>query len=96
MADTWMVDLRHFLAPTGALAPELPGPARRLAEYWVEIVAQGSNRDSPVTLRCRRRPARRPCDGVLNILLDANLDGLLWEIIHGWQGSFCILNREPP
>jgi hypothetical protein len=96
MPNTWVVDLRHFLAATGALAPDLPRSARRLAEYWADIVAQGSNFDEPVTLRCRRRPGRRPCHGVLSILLDANLDGLLWEcpvcgdngIIRSWQGSF--------
>jgi len=30
MADTWIVDLRHFLVSSGAMA-RLPAPARRLA-----------------------------------------------------------------
>jgi hypothetical protein len=30
MADTWIVDLRHFLDPSGVMA-RLPAPARRLA-----------------------------------------------------------------
>jgi len=95
MVDMWVVDLRHFLTPAGALA-ELPRPARVLAEYWVQIVAQGSLFGEPVTLRCRRRPGRRACAGTLNIGLDLDLDGLLWRcpvcgdngIIHGWQGTF--------
>ena len=33
MGDTWIVDLRHYLTPAGALA-EMPRPARRLAEYF--------------------------------------------------------------
>lgn len=63
---TWIVDLRHFLGPKGALAT-LPAPALRLAEYWTQIVAQGSNFEEPITLRCRRRPQRRPCAGVLEM-----------------------------
>jgi predicted RNA-binding Zn-ribbon protein involved in translation (DUF1610 family) len=95
MASTWVVDLRHFLTPAGALAA-MPRPARVLAEYWAQIVSQGSLFDEPVTLRCRRRPARRPCTGTLNIGLDLDLDGIVWDcpvcgdngIIRGWQGTF--------
>jgi predicted RNA-binding Zn-ribbon protein involved in translation (DUF1610 family) len=95
MVDTWVVDLRHFITPAGALAA-LPQPARVLAEYWTQIVAQGSLFDEPVTLRCRRRPARRACTGTLDIGLDLDLDGIVWRcpvcgdngIIRGWQGTF--------
>ena len=78
MADTWIVDLRHYLTPAGALltAPKL---ARKLAEYFAEIVAQGSNYDEPITLRCRRRPQRRACTGVLEIRPDTDLDGMVWH-----------------
>jgi hypothetical protein len=59
-------------------------------------VAQGSNFDEPVTLRCRRRPGRRPCTGVLSILLDESLEDLVWHcpacgdngVIRGWEGTF--------
>jgi hypothetical protein len=95
MPNSWVVDLRHFLTPAGALAA-LPRPARALAEYWTQIVAQGSLFGEPVTLRCRRRPARRPCTGTLDIGLDLDLDGIVWccpvcgdnGIISGWQGTF--------
>jgi hypothetical protein len=95
MSDTWVIDLRHFLDPAGAVA-RLPAPARYLARYWTEIVAQGSNFDEPVTLRCRRRPRRRPCSGILIVLLDERLEDLVWHcpacgdngVIRGWEGTF--------
>jgi hypothetical protein len=59
MANTWIVDLRHYLTSAGTLA-ELPRPARILAEYWTEIVAQESNFAAPTALRCRRRPGIAP------------------------------------
>jgi hypothetical protein len=94
MANTWIVDLRHYLTCAGTLA-ELPRPARILAEYWTEIVAQGSNFAAPVTLRCRRRPAHRACLGRLDICLDPDSSAIVWccpacgdnGMIRGWRGS---------
>jgi hypothetical protein len=95
MGDTWIVDLRHYLTPTGTLA-DLPPRARILAQYWTQIVAQGSNFDEPITLRCRRRPLRRLCEGLLEISLDRDFDSIVWRcpvcedngVISGWQGTF--------
>jgi hypothetical protein len=61
MGSIWIVNLRHYLTPAGTVA-ELPPRARILAQYWTQIVAQGSNFDEPITLRCRRRPRRRLCE----------------------------------
>jgi hypothetical protein len=95
MANTWIVDLRQFLTSAGTLAP-LPSRARILAQHWTRIVAQGSTFDQAPTLRCRRRPRRRPCVGILEIALDEDLEGMLWGcpicgdngVIRGWQGTF--------
>jgi hypothetical protein len=95
MPNTWIVDLRHFLTSGGTLA-DLPSRARILAQYWTQIVAQGSTFDASPTLRCRRRPRRRRCAGTLEIILDADLDGMRWDcpvcgdngVIRGWQGTF--------
>jgi hypothetical protein len=96
MADTWMIDLQHYLTPAGTLAHDLSGRGRRLAEYWTEIVAQASNFATPITLRCRRRPGRRRCAGTLDIGFDDDFSGIIWRcpvcgdngIVRGWQGSF--------
>jgi len=100
VADTWSIDLRHYLTPAGTLAA-LPARGRVLAEYFTQIVAQGSNFGAPIALRCRRRPRRRPCAGVLEICLD--LDGMVWQcpvcgdngVIRGWQRTFWDNSEKP-
>jgi hypothetical protein len=95
MADYWTVDLRHFLESSGALAA-LPGRGMRLGQYWAEIVSQATLYDDPTTLRCRRRPGRRPCGALLTIFFDAENHDVLWFCptcrdggrISGWQGTF--------
>jgi hypothetical protein len=57
MGNTWIVDLRHYLTPAGALA-DMPSRARLLAEYFASIVVDATtNIDDPPRVRCRRRPA---------------------------------------
>ncbi|MGP8113754.1 MAG: hypothetical protein ACLQFF_07750 [Steroidobacteraceae bacterium] len=95
MPNTWIVDLGHFLGPNGALAP-LSGRGLRLAEYWTQIVSQATNYDEPTTLRCRRRPGRRPCTGLLTIFFDVDTNDVLWfcpvcndeGVIRGWRDTF--------
>lgn len=96
MRTGWVVDLRHFLAPSGAIA-ELPGPARRLAEYFASIVVDAtSNLDEPPSVRCRRRPGRRPCPGVLMAYPSPEEPEVIeWHcpecgdygVIRGWEGT---------
>ena len=65
MKTGWVVDLRHFLGPSGAIA-DMPAPARRVAEYFASIVVGAtSNLAGEPAVRCRRRPGRRRCSGVL-------------------------------
>jgi len=96
MVNTWIVDLRHYLTPTGALAP-MPSRARLLAEYFASIVVDATtNIDDPPTLRCRRRPGHRRCSGILFTVpsLDED-DTILWHcpicsdngVIRGWQDT---------
>jgi hypothetical protein len=92
----WVVDLRHYLAPSGAIA-EMPAPARRLAEYFASIVVDAtSNLDDSPSVRCRRRPRRRPCPGVLEAFPDPEEQtAIVWYcpvcgdygVIHGWEGT---------
>jgi hypothetical protein len=95
LGNYWGIHLPHFLTPNGTLAP-LSGRGLRLAEYWTQIVAQATLYDEPTTLRCRRRPGRRPCTGVLTIFFDVDNDDVLWFCpvcndegrIGGWQDTF--------
>ena len=80
MANTWVTDITHFIE-NGALAPDLPGPARRLAEYLGSIIVAATTasgvkgRQRP---RCRRRPRRQPCQGAVFHRLDPD-DRIAWE-----------------
>lgn len=102
MSGYWTVDLRHFLDDSGRIA--LPaGRGRRLAEYWAEIVSQATLFDDPTSIRCRRRPGRRPCRALLTIFFDLDTDEVLWFCpscrdggqIAGWQGTFWDHSENP-
>jgi len=65
MGNTWIVDIRHYLDPSGAFA-DMPSRARLLAEYFTHIVVDATtNIDDEPNVRCRRRPGRRPCTGTI-------------------------------
>ncbi|MGA2841982.1 MAG: hypothetical protein ABSG18_17735 [Steroidobacteraceae bacterium] len=59
-------------------------------------MAQASNYEEPTKLRCRRRPGRRPCTGLLTLLFDVDTFDVLWFCpicddqgrISGWEGTF--------
>lgn len=97
MANTWIVDLWHYLNPTGAIA-EMPSRARLLAEYFASIVVDATtNLDDPPTVRCRRRPGHCRCSGVVMSYPTADeQDTIFWRcpvcgdngLIHGWQNTF--------
>jgi hypothetical protein len=96
VSDTWIIDLRHYLTPTGAIA-DLSPRGRRLAEYFASIVADATTElDEPPTVRCRRRPGRRRCDGiVMSYPAVDEHDSIHWYcplcddngVITGWQNT---------
>jgi hypothetical protein len=96
---TWVTDLSHFIdTTTGDLPRDIRGPARRLAEQMVAIVAAAtasSNRgEARPSIRCRRRPGRRACHGVISYRLWPD-ERITWEcgacgdngVISNWQAS---------
>ena len=98
MANTWVTDLTHFLDETGGFPPDIPGPALRLGEYLASIVA-AATAGTPaggqkIPIRCRRRPGRRRCPGIVSyrILSDTRVN---WACPHcgdngfiaNWQGT---------
>jgi hypothetical protein len=96
MADSWIVDLRHYLTPSGAIA-DMAAPARRLAEYFASIVVDAtSNLAGEPAVRCRRRPRRRRCPGVLMAYpAPEDSETIEWYcpecgdqgVIRGWVGT---------
>ena len=105
MGNTWIVDLRHYLTPIGTMA-ELPPRARILAEYLASIVLDAtSNLDNPPTVRCRRRPRRQRCPGIVMSYPSAEADDRIdWYcpvchdngIIRGWQGTLWDCSSDQP
>lgn len=100
MAGVFVTNLTHFLDERGLVAPSR-GPARRLAEHLTSIVAMTSaepetpNDGSPGSIRCRRRPGRKPCPGYIEAGYGASLEIVWWckycgdrGVITEWRGSF--------
>jgi hypothetical protein len=96
MVNTWIVDLRHYLSPSGAFA-NMPPRARLLAEYFASIVVDATtNLDEEPSVRCRHRPGRRRCMGtVMSYPAADDLDRMYWRcpvcndngLISGWQDT---------
>jgi hypothetical protein len=105
MGNTWIVDFRHYLTPAGAMA-EMPPRARILAEYFASIVLDAtSNLDDPPTVRCRRRPRRQHCSGIVMSYPNSEEDDRIdWYcpvcndngIIRGWLGTLWDGFSDPP
>lgn len=65
----WMVNLTHYLDSEGRIAPNMPVEAWRLARYFGSIAAAASatldGGDARNFVRCRKRPGRKPCSGLI-------------------------------
>jgi hypothetical protein len=81
MGDTWIIDMSHFDYKNEE-AQSLPKAARRLAEYFASIIEGTVHRASigePYSgVRCRRRPRRRACGGVIRSELSLEGAELHW------------------
>jgi hypothetical protein len=95
MRNYWSGHLPDLLADNGTIAAYSPR-GLRLGKYWTEIVGQASNYEAPTTLRCRRRPRRRPCGALprsSSIPTTSMCCGFVplamtTGRISGWEGTF--------
>ncbi len=96
---TWVTDLSHFIdETTGDFPRNIPGPARRLAEHMVAIVVAATTSETrdevQPPIKCRRRPKRRACPGVIKYRLWPD-ERITWEcptcgdngVISNWQST---------
>jgi hypothetical protein len=98
MGNIWVTDLTHFLTKDGDIGPK-SGAARKLAEYLTRIVVDAMTEpwEEPrsTRVRCRRRPRRRPCAGVIGTDINPDTNAIMWwcpvcgdkGTITNWQGS---------
>lgn len=97
-AKTFVVDMTHWLTETGAIAA-MPRPARRIAEYMGLIVADAtdflSEQYCEQGVKCRCRPGRKPCPGIIETDFEEGTDRIVWwcpecgenGYISNWQGT---------
>ena len=89
-------DLPSLLEPDGPLPPSVI----RFTEYLGSIIAGASHSPSsewqPLKLKCRRRPGRKPCTGLIRVRMgDDSPPEIQWDcpvcrergIIHNWRDS---------
>lgn len=82
MADTWIVNLRHYLNQDGTIGIK-SGSGRRLAGHFAAIVQETSGDIEAEgrfpRVRCRRRPGRKPCVGKIESYIDPEDDAIVWR-----------------
>ena len=105
MPNTWVTDITHFLSDSGSIAPE-SGPARKLAEHIAAIVAESTAALGDIEgyekVSCRRRPGRRPCQGLIDSWIDPETGSIYWEcpncgdngFISNWEGTLWDLTSD--
>jgi hypothetical protein len=101
MGNILVADMRHYLGPDLGII-ELPGPAAKLRDHLgsiVEAVTSGpglEQNDCVRSVRCRRRPGHRRCEGEIIACFDeAEPSAIKWfcpfcgdgGYIRGWQGT---------
>lgn len=98
MADTWSVNIQHFLNQDGSIGVK-SGSGRRLAEHFVAIIYETTcdmdGDGSHSLVQCRRRPNRKPCSGKIASFIDPDDDAIVWRCpecgdngwISGWTGT---------
>ena len=82
MTNTWIIDMSHYDFPE-EITNEIPKEAKRMAEYFASIV-EGTVRNASLVggaigVRCRRRPGRKPCTGMIQAELHQNRNELYWK-----------------
>lgn len=104
-----ITNLTHFLDDSGFIASEAPAPARALGDQLAAIVecatAAGRRDRWTTSLRCRRRPKRRPCPANIVVQLVDIPAEVRWSCpacgdvgtITGFKGTaYDLSDRRPP
>jgi hypothetical protein len=85
MANTYIIDLRHFLDEETDDLAEMPGSALRMAMLFASIAAWATintSRDDPSTnVWCWRRPGRTQCRGEIIAERQRGSPEITWQCL---------------
>lgn len=92
----WVINIQHWLdeTKTGPAVPQLRLKVKKLSEIIMYATSATAGIPTDSTPRCWRRPKRKPCQGLLDIYLDAITDQIHWHcsackdegVVSGWEG----------
>lgn len=99
MVKTLFTKVGYFLSEDGELPADLPGPARKLADFICSLVKSVTSHFFealvPTGVRCRRRPKRKPCKGEVFAFLNEEIGAIQWNcficgdngFIYDWENT---------
>ena len=101
----WITDARHFVGADGqpAGAPAARGMVRHIGAIIHAVTASAESLPRLLNVRCRRRPGRVPCVGLVAANMDSPESPIRWECVacgdHGeishWQGTPWDASKRP-
>ena len=95
----YVTDPWHFLDERGEVPNDLPRPAQKLILFLGQMIEEVSSltagRTFLTSLKCWRRPKRKPCRGEILSWRDDENDSIHWQCsrcrmggeIRNWRGS---------
>ena len=91
----WVINIRHWLNEQldGPAVPQLRLKVKKLTEIITWITSRDRGLSAENAPKCRRRPKRKACKGILEIQFEVD-DRIYWfcpecedeGLIDGWQG----------
>lgn len=80
MAETYITDITHYLDEEGEVVVE-SAAGQRFVEYLTSVISMISH-PPPVPeefrIKCRCRPKRKPCKGIIQGGIDPDTDVIIW------------------
>jgi hypothetical protein len=95
----YVTDPRHFLDENGLVPDNLPTAARKLIAFLGQVIEEASTWSNggviETTLKCMRRPGRKPCPGKIVAEREGPESPILWKCtscgtggqLHNWKGT---------
>ena len=87
----YVTDARHFLDQNGLVPDNIPLPAKKFISFLGQIMEEASLKPPgeyiEISVKCRRRPGRKPCPGKILATRETDESPILWECTHCGTGG---------